>query len=139
MTFFNIDIAELESYEPLFFIAKTPVEMTILSATEQPKYGNVKLTCNVETGEHAGKHYELTISGNDAAPAKKRKAQFLLAFWSKEELTTGKASLDTLIGQRFQVRPEAPFQGKNGQTYQNFNGFLKLTKPEETPATATPF
>lgn len=126
MSFFNMDATELESFEPIWFAAKVPVTMTILSVKEVPNYGNLVLTCKIEDGEHEGKQYELTISGNDAPMARKKKAEFLLAFWSKAQIIAGEATIDTLIGTRFQCRPAAPFEGKNGKTYQNCEGFLKL-------------
>jgi hypothetical protein len=125
--FFDMTPEELAAAEPIFFTAKVPVELTVLSVKEQPKFASITLTCSVGNGEHAGKTYDMMIGGGDSAQAKRKKASFLLAMWSKEDLNAGKATLDTLIGAKFQCRPEAPYTSeKTGRTYQNFENYLKL-------------
>jgi hypothetical protein len=127
MSFFDMSPEELAAAEPMFFTAKVPVEFTVLSVNEQPKFNSIGLVCNVGNGDHAGKSFTMKIQGGDNPQAKQKKAEFLLAMWTKEELNAGKATLDTLIGTKFQCRPEAPFESKsNGKMYQNFQGYLKL-------------
>lgn len=139
MSFFDIDVADLEAAEPVIFPAKVPVEFTVTSLKELPKYGSVQIMCKVNTGEHAGKFYEMSVGGGDSAKAKANKAKFLLAFWSKEDLVNGKASLDTLMGTTFQARPDSPWKSeKSGKTYQNFDGYMKLAQQEAAP-TNLPF
>jgi hypothetical protein len=138
MSFFDVDIAELEAMEPVFFPAKTPVAFTILSAKEMPKYGNIVLTCTIDSGEYAGRQYQMNIRGGEQASDKRRKTSFMFALWSKEELRTRTASLDTLVGTKFQARPDAVYESpKTGGKFQSFDGFMKLA-----PAvvdTTTPF
>lgn len=139
MSFFDMSVDEIEASEPIFFTPRVPVQMTVLSIKENPKYNSINLTCNVEDGEHAAKKYELAIMGGENPHMRKKKAAFLLAFWSKEDLRDNKASLDTLIGQRFQVRPDTPYTSeKSGKVIQGFEGFTKLEQPEAS-ASNLPF
>lgn len=139
MSFFDIGQEELEAATPIFFTPKVPVEMTILSLKENAKYGSITLTCKVENGEHAAKTYELGIMGGENVHMRKKKAAFLLAFWSKEDLNGGKASLDSLIGTKFQARPDTPYTSeKSGKTIQGFEGFTKLGQ-SALPPTDVPF
>lgn len=140
MSFFDMTAEELAAAEPIFFPAKIPVELTILSVRENPKFSSITMTCSINSGEHAGKTYDMMIGGGDSAQAKRKKASFLLAMWTKEELNAGKATLDTLIGTKFQCRPEAPYDSKTtGRTYQNFENYLKLESGINVDSGTTPF
>lgn len=137
--FFDMPLEEIESLEPMYFTASVPVQMTILSIKELPAYKSMILTCEVHDGEHAGKHFDMRIDGGDQPTTRRKKAAFLLAFWTKEELKTGTATLDTLIGTKFQCRPERPYTSeKSGKTYQSFIEFLKLETSPIDP-NALPF
>lgn len=140
MSFFDMSVDDIEALEPIYFPAKTPVEMTILSVKEMPRNGTLMLTTTIDSGEHAGKQFEFGISGSESPIARKKKAAFILAMWTKEQIKAGQATLDSLVGTKFQCRPEAPYEGKqDGKTYQNFDGFLKLSAPEAVDLSKTPF
>ena len=122
MGFLDMTKADLEADEKPIFAKDEIVEMVCKDHREDAQKGNITLRCQVLSGKHSGKPYDVFVSGRNA----KSKAQFAKAFWTAKELTNGKASLSRLVGRKFSVRSSEATKNEAGYTNQWLNGFKDL-------------
>ena len=123
--------------ERLLFIKGERVEGTILDASIIEQIGAVKFEVMIQTGEHTGKLHELVNfkprerDGKISPQSKKSWVEFLLAFFTKEEILGGKVDFTKHIGTRIEfISGEARSKGE--KTYQNYHGY-KIVTAEQAP------
>ena len=133
--FNGLSEADLMLPEKLVFLKNEIVEGTILDTSIIEKIGAVKMEVKVETGDHAGKLFELVQfkpkdkDGKMSPTQKKQWIEFLLAFFTKEEILGGKVDFNKFIGNKVQFKAlEA--REVNGKTYQNYANYKLI---EATP------
>jgi hypothetical protein len=134
--FTGLSESDLALPERLVFLKNEVVEGTVLDTSIIEKIGAVKLEVKIETGDHAGKLFELVQfkpkerEGKISPTQKKQWVEFLLAFFTKEEVLSGKVDFTKFIGSKLQFKAgEARDVG--GKTYQNYNSYKLID--------ATPF
>lgn len=123
---------ELEGENPLFDEDEV-VEFVSMEATSDQKYGHITLRCQVLSGDHNGKDYELQIR-HDPNPGfvHQVELQFAKTFFSKEELKAGNPPLaEKFKGRKFSGVALAPYEHNNGTTYQTVKDFKDLGKMPE--------
>lgn len=121
---------ELSSIERLLFPENEVVEFICLSADEDVKWKNIALNCQIVSPSHKGrKHYvRIPMETGDNPFKKKRKAFFLTAFWSTEELKAAQKGEFTLVpsrcvGKRFTAVAERPWGTDPDKQNQDFTRF----------------
>jgi hypothetical protein len=126
--FNGLSEADLMLPEKLIFLKGETVEGTILDASIIEKIGAVKLEVKVETGDHAGKLFELAQfkpkdkDGKFSPTAKKQWIEFLLAFFTKEEVLGGKVDFTKFIGSKVQFKA-GEAREYNSKVYQNYSNY----------------
>lgn len=131
MSFFNVTKQDLDLI-PIVFNAKEVIEFVCLDFNEM-KTNTLVLNCQVLTGEHAGKRHAVFIDSRENSFAKKLRVQFLLAFWTKEELQTQTFHPSKLMNRKFSAVAQEPREYE-GKLYQNISGFHDLGVYEGTEA-----
>jgi hypothetical protein len=126
--FNGLSESDLVFPERLVFLKGETVEGIILDTSIIEKIGAVKMEVKIETGDHTGKLFELTQfkpkdkDGKISPTQKKQWIEFLLAFFTKEEILGGKVDFNKFIGSKLQFKAlEA--REVNGKTYQNYVNF----------------
>lgn len=130
MSFFDISEADLDAATPIIFNAGEVIEFLCLDFNET-KNGAAILNCKVLSGENAGKTHTIFLNNHETPTAKKNRVQFLLAFWSKEELIAGENKRSKLINRKFTVVASAP-RDYEGKTYQDLRQFVDLGESLDT-------
>lgn len=120
--------ADLLIPERLIFLKGEVVQGVVLDASIIEKIGAVKLEVKITGGEHEGKIHEVAVfkpkekDGKISAGSKKSWVEFLLAFFTKEEILGKKVDFTKLIGQTIEFKAgEARSIGE--KTYQNYNSY----------------
>jgi len=100
--------------------------MIVMDVNELPDKNMLVLNTKVMTGEHEGKLMQIYLKKINEPPiAKEKWVRFLLAFWTKEQLTSKKAKMTDLISKRISVVAEMARE-YNGNMYQDFRGWKDL-------------
>jgi hypothetical protein len=108
------------------FQAKQVIELMCTDHFENPQSGNLLVKCKVLNTEHQGKDYTVFIKGHpEKMPEKKKKAAFLKAFWSEQELLSKQAQLSKIVGRKFSAVAQPPREYK-GKIYQDIENFIDL-------------
>lgn len=124
MSFFNVTANDLAAAEKPIWPAKEVAEFVITDFKESEEQGFI-LNTKVLSERHNDRSYTHFISNRDHEIAQKQRVQFLLAFWTKDELQNGTAKPVKLVNRRFSaVAGQA--KEHNGQTYQQFSGWKDL-------------
>ncbi len=142
--FDGITADDLESPEKLVFTKGEDINGTILDTNEVTKHKAVILTLKLNNTEFVGKQFELWMGapkknkeGVISSFAKRSWTNFLLAFFTKEEILGGKADWSTVIGKSILFTAGEP-KDYGEKIFQNFNGF-NLVKTEKINPEDIPF
>lgn len=119
MSFLAVDEEFLEG--TLKFENNEIVRMKCIDVTENKEYKFIGVKSMILTGPNEGKEYTVTVREK---PAPLRR-QFLLEFWSPEQLMNKEARLSDLISKTFEVK--AKYNEYQNKTYLNWEGFKKVT------------
>lgn len=96
------------------------VRFKCLSCEENKMYDFIKMKCEVQSGRNEGKTYDITVRAKPAHV----KRQFIMAFWTQQEILDKKARLSDLAGKVFESRCEiSEYEGK---VYTNWRDFKKI-------------
>jgi hypothetical protein len=131
MSFFNVTEQDLDLI-PIVFNAKEVVEFVCLDFNEM-KNNTLVMNCRVLSGDHAGKRHSIFIDSRENSFAKKLRVQFLLAFWTKDELQTQTFHPSKLMNRKFSAVAQEPREYE-GKIYQSMTGFHDLGVYEGTEA-----
>ncbi len=133
---------DFELPEELVFIANEPVMATVLEAKEFTETRSILLSLQIESGEHAGKMFDLWMrapkarDGKVNANAKRRWVQFSTAFFSKDLLISGDADWSGLATCKIKFVPSPKrdwfTQAGEARVSQDFGKFEKLSSAEQT-------
>ncbi len=112
--------------EQVVFAQNEIVESTILEISEIKKSGLIRLTLKIDNTEHAGKVHELAMfkpkpsktTGNINPIKKKQFVQFLLAFFSKQQILSKDADWSQYVGQKLKFKA-GKANDYNGRIYQD--------------------
>ncbi len=113
----------------LLFTKGDVVEFQCVDFKEKADKDLLVVTCKVLTGEYAGKTYAHFIRYADNPGAKRVYASFMLAFWSREDVTGGTVNPARLMGRRFSAVAQQ-VREHQGKQYQNFMDFKDLGEGE---------
>ena len=128
MNFLDVTSADLHTDFPPqpLFQARQVVEFVCTSHFENPQTGNLMVKCKVLNTEHQGKEYTVFIKGlAEKMPERKKKAAFLKAFWSEDDLLNKKAQLSKIVGRKFSAVAQAPREYQ-GRIYHDIGNFVDL-------------
>lgn len=108
----DLDIPEILTFEP------GDVEFAITDFTQDDEKGYLKLTCKVLSGEHKDNSHLYFLRKNSKQSLK----NFMLAFWNREEILSGKAKPTKLIGRNFiaTATEQREYKGKWYQDLENY-------------------
>jgi hypothetical protein len=129
--FEGLNESDLMLPEKLIFFKGENVAATILDASiiNSEKFQGVKLELKIESGDHTGKLHELVVGkpkprdGRILPTQKKQWVEFLLAYFTKEDILANKVDFTKFIGSKLEfIAGEAKTSG-NGKTYQNVSGY----------------
>jgi hypothetical protein len=133
--FEGLNESDLLLPEKLVFIKGEVVTTTILDASiiNSEKFQGVKLELKIDSGDHKDKLHELVVAkpkprdGKILPAQKKNWVEFLLAFFTKDDILAGKVDFNQFVGSKFEFTAGEARQVSNGKIYQNSN-FFKLIK-----------
>lgn len=127
---FDLTEDDLIIPESILFPKSELIEGTVLDCHSVDKIGAVKLEVMLSNTDHAGKCHSLLVkkprankeTGVINPTAKKMWAEFLLAFWTREQILGKQVDMASVIGKRISYRAGAS-RDWEGKTYQDFNTF----------------
>jgi hypothetical protein len=125
---FDLTEADLLLPETIVFPKGELIEGTILDCHGIEKFGAIKLEVMLTNTDHKDKCHGLMINkpklkdGKPIPSQKKTWVEFLLAFWTKEAITSGNVDFAAIVGKKIEYRA-AEAREYNGKTYQSFYGF----------------
>lgn len=127
--FNDLSESDLLISEKLVFIKGETVTGTIVDISVNDRIGMIKVELKVNTGDHAGKLHELVVfkpkanaEGKISPISKKQWVEFLLAFFTKEEILGGKTDFTKFTGSNLSfVAGEA--KEYNGKPQQRYNSY----------------
>lgn len=130
---FDLSESDLTLPEPLTFPKGEVIEGTVLDCSSIEKIGAVRLEVLVSNTDHAEKNHEFLVmkpkpsakDGKINPTQKKFWVEFLLAFWSKENILANNVDLSSVVGKRITYQA-AEAREHNGKTYQSFFGFKEI-------------
>lgn len=130
---FDLTAEDLVIPEKLQFPKGELIEGTVIDCATIEKFGAVKLSVILTNTEHADKCHEMLINkpkpGKDGKPhptAKKIWVEFLLTFWTKEQILgaqTAPLDMSQPVGKKISYRAGEARAAANGNVYQSFFGF----------------
>lgn len=129
MSFFEFSAKDLEVAEYPVWPAKEVAEFVVLDFQENPQTNDLKLSCKVVSERHNDRFVTMFINNKPNEFAQKRRVQFALAFWTKEELIAGNAAPAKLVNRKFSAVANAPrdWEGKVFQDWGNFKDLGEYT------------
>lgn len=136
--FEGLSEADLLIPEKMIFLKNEVVVGTVLDASIADKIGAIKLELKVETTDHAGKILEIAVfkpkakDGKISPASKKSWVEFLLAFFTKEEILAGKVDFTKLTGQKIQFTA-GEARENNGKTNQYYNNYKLVVEADAIP------
>lgn len=125
---FDLTEADLLLPERITFPKGELIEGTVLDCHAIDKIGAVKLEVMLSNTDHAGKLHEVLIKKPKAKDGKVNPTQkkfwveFLLAFWTREQVLGNQVDMSQPVGKRISYRASEAREWE-GNTYQDFFGF----------------
>jgi hypothetical protein len=113
--------------EKLVFLKGETVNAMIMDLSENSKFGFIKLEVKILSGDHEGKLTEMIFfkpkvtDGKMNGQSKKKFVDFLLAFWTKDEVLKGNVDLTRPISKKIQFTCGEAKEYKN-KLQQDFYG-----------------
>lgn len=132
--FFDCTEEDLQTSDDLQFKHDEIVKFTCIDVHQNVQYGTLKLKCKVESGDHVGKMYNITLRSGDSDASKKNKGQFLRAFWTQEEIKAKNCKPARLVGRSLTAKSQlSKPREKDGKIFQNWQDFHDLGGGAATP------
>lgn len=125
---FDLSEDDLTIPERLSFPKNELIEGTIIDCHTIDKIGAVKVEVLLSNTDHATKCHELLVNkpklkdGKINPIQKKQWVEFLLAFWSREDILAGKIDPTSLVGKKVSYRADEARE-YNGKNYQSFSQY----------------
>lgn len=125
---FDLTEADLTVPERLQFPKNELIEGTVIDCYAIDKIGAVKLEVLLNNTDHAGKCHEVlvnkpkVIDGKMNPTAKRMWTEFLLAFWSREQILARQVDMASPVGKKISYRA-GELREYNGKQYQGFMTF----------------
>lgn len=117
------------------------VRMQCLDFNSNAAKGSVTLRCKVLSGPHSGKTTSVFLNGNQNEVSQKIKSQFLLAFWTADEIKSSQCKPAKLIGRVFTVKSKVSVKkgdtSPTPATFQNWSEFTDIGAGETGAAPTT--
>lgn len=126
---FDLTEADLLLPEQLTFPKNELIEGTVLDCQAMEKSSAVKMEVLLSNTDHAGKSHGFFINkpkqdkdGKINPTQKKVWVEFLLCFWTKEQVLKKEINLTDTVGKKISYRATEAREWQ-GKVYQNFNTF----------------
>lgn len=101
MGFFDqVTKEDIEATIPPIWDQKERVTFTITDFKEEEDKERIVLLSIIETGPNKGKRHRIYISDKKNEISQRRKIQFLLGFWTREQIESREVDPSKLVGRR---------------------------------------